>query len=232
MEALNMPLEQGELIPDSDDGDVPAPAGEVKDLITSLQSTQKELTERIVELLTQVDAANSGLSWKKEGLKKQFDIAQSIVTKCQKAMSALRLQDGAAAKKQLQLGIDILSERMKELRIADSSDAGWETVNVYRSHPVADDSDDDRRIRKAEKLAKEKMQAKSRRNKPNRRFNPYRRPYFANDSFQPRSFPYRSFGSARSQDNAQRNTYVPDRRRSGNSNLCFFCGQAERRDRT
>ena len=122
-------------------------------------------------------------------------------------MSTLRLQDGSSAKKQLQLGIDILSERMKELRIADSSDAGWETVNVYRSHPVADDSDDDRRIRKAEKLAKEKMQAKSR-NKPNRRFNPYRRPYFANDSFQPRSFPYRGYGSARSQDNSQRNTYV------------------------
>ena len=224
---LGMQMEQGEILADTDDEAPVAVSQEVQQLINSLQSSQKELTEKIVELRTQVDSSNSNLTWKKDGLKKQYDIAQSVLNQCKKALVSLKANNSPGAQRQVQAGIDILSERMKELRIADTSDAGWETVNVYRSNPVADDSDDDRRIRKAEKLAKEKVAAKSRRNRPNRRFSAYRRPFNRGEGFnrEQRDFPYRNFGSGRCQDNQQRGAYIPDRRRPSPNTLCFFCGQ-------
>ena len=240
---IGQQLENGEVLQDSDVEVNPVPM-EVQELILELQSSQKVLKSKISELSAQVEKDESGHVWKKEGLKKQNDIAQRVLQKCQQALMALHLNDHGRTKAILESGIAILNERIKELRIADSSDAGWETVNVYRSHPLASDSDDDKRIRKAEKLAKEKLAAKSRRGRPNRRGN-YRRPFFRYDrpdNYHGRQeYPYRSFGSARTQDNAQRNTYVPDRRRQGGT-LCFFCGQsghwqsncpnkAERRDR-
>jgi hypothetical protein len=43
--------------------------------------------------------------------------------------------------------------RSKHVRIADSSQEGWETVNEYRVNDIADDSDDEKKIRCAENRA-------------------------------------------------------------------------------
>ena len=125
-------------------------------------------------------------------------------------------------------GIQLLMDRMKDLRIADISEAGWETVNVYKSHPVAADSNDDKKLRKADKEAVERLAARRRNKRPSRSFcggygrgrggHPYSRPVY-----QPG---YRSYGSDRSQESSQRTTYVPERRRRASSNdLCYFCGE-------
>ena len=45
------------------------------------------------------------------------------------------------------------SKRQKLIKLADRSEAGWATVNKYVADPIADDSSDERRMRKAEKLA-------------------------------------------------------------------------------
>ena len=44
--------------------------------------------------------------------------------------------------------------------MADSSEAGWQTVDEYEQKNIASDSDDDKRIRKAETSALRKLQRK------------------------------------------------------------------------
>ena len=51
---------------------------------------------------------------------------------------------------ELKEGEKKLSHRNKLILIADSSEEGWEVVNEYQRRDLADDSDDDKRIRQAE----------------------------------------------------------------------------------
>ena len=99
--------------------------------------------------------------------------------------------------------------------------------NAYRSHLVAVDFDDDRKICKAEKLAKEHMATK-RKPKFNRRGGFKRRPFYRNwqsrGNYNPqyRDGSYRSPGSGRSLDDAERTTYYPNRRQSSSISLRFL----------
>ena len=168
--------------------------------------------------------------WKKDGLKKQNEIAQSVIKKLELALLNMDLNNGARARELIKAAKAILKQRSKELRIADTSEAGWETVNAYNTHPVAEDSDDDKRIRKAEKLAKERVAARSRKSRGRGRGG-YRRPFNRgwqnreDYSSQYKDQLYQSNGSARSLDAGQRNTYYPNRRRPSANSLCFNCGQ-------
>ena len=49
--------------------------------------------------------------------------------------------------------IEILQERNRKIRIADSSEAGWLTVKHYKSNPVSLSENDDMKIRAAERQA-------------------------------------------------------------------------------
>ena len=189
-------------------------------LLDKMLSKQDEQSSKLIDLSDQLDCRDQGYLWRKEGLKKQHHLATKVVRKGQQALSAMNTGQPEKARQFIQEGIDILIDRMKDLRIADESDGGWETVNAYKSHPAAVDSDDDKRIRKAEKVAQEKIAAKR---KPKRKYggrNQYRGGYDRRDSSS-----YRSVGSDRSQDSTQRTAYVPDKRKRSSSNdLCYYCG--------
>ena len=69
---------------------------------------------------------------------------------------------------------DMLGYRQKLILMADSSELGWKVANEYETNPLAEDSDDERRIFKAEARAARK--AKAERGKRTRgRIAPYNR---------------------------------------------------------
>ena len=58
------------------------------------------------------------------------------------------------------------------IKIADDSDMGWKTVKEYEVNPLVEDSDDEKRLLRAEARANRRSkQQKQRENQ--RRYNPY-----------------------------------------------------------
>jgi hypothetical protein len=55
----------------------------------------------------------------------------------------------SAAKRKISEGMDLMKNRQKLIKLADSSDVGWRVVDEYVSNPLAEDSDDEKKIYKA-----------------------------------------------------------------------------------
>ena len=51
-------------------------------------------------------------------------------------------------------GEKLLVERQKHILLADNSEFGWSTVEEYKQHDLADDSEDEKRIYSAERRAR------------------------------------------------------------------------------
>ena len=66
------------------------------------------------------------------------------------------------AKEALEKGARLLTERQKLIKIADRSENGWGVVAEYTADELADDSDDEKRLEKAEKAAERKAGLKKR----------------------------------------------------------------------
>ena len=230
-------MEQGELIEEevSVEEDLP-PNKDMAKTIRILQKQQLEMSAKMTQLVN--DSHDKDFhDWKKEGLRKQYVIMDKIDVKFTLIDAAADLQDCVRVKDINKGAKALVAERKKELKIADTSDGGWETVNLYKSNPVADSADDDRRIRRADKMAIERLEKKQKRDRGGyrgryrgnfqRRQNNWDYRDDNNDN-NDRDYPYRSSGSARSQDPQQRNSYAPDNRRRQNqsSSVCYLCGQS------
>ena len=50
------------------------------------------------------------------------------------------------AHKKVSEGIELLSHRQKLVKLADSSEQGWKVVQEYEANPLAEDSDDEKKI--------------------------------------------------------------------------------------
>jgi len=67
---------------------------------------------------------------------------------------------------ELEEGTKAIAVRQKHIKIADSSELGWGVVAVYDNDELAENSDDEKRLFKAEKEAERKQQKKKRKLNP------------------------------------------------------------------
>ena len=63
----------------------------------------------------------------------------------------------------LESGTELVSKRVKAIKPADKSEFEWETVSEYLSDELASDSDDEKRIYRAERRAGRKIIKEKRR---------------------------------------------------------------------
>lgn len=68
----------------------------------------------------------------------------------------------------------LLKQRQKMVLLADSTELGWRVVSEYESNPIASDSEDEKKIFRAEARALRRVKAE--RSKKSRRGWPYKRP--------------------------------------------------------
>ena len=98
-----------------------------------------------------------------------------------------------------------MKHRQKVIKLADQSELGWRLVAEYESNPVASDSDDEKRIFKAEARASRKIKAE--RGAKRGRW---------------RGYPYRRYARGRS-DNNQNETVAITSQQPKRPGLCFSC---------
>lgn len=143
-------------------------------LLTSTISTQfQQLSEKLQEdnlnsaqLLKKKLKENIAGKLKFEGNRVQYVFNEECLEELDK-LKELSLSDQTVVKRLKEK----INTRQKHIRIADGSPAGWKTVQEYQLNDVAENSDDEKRIRSAENRAlKQTKQGKK------QRFQPYSKP--------------------------------------------------------
>ena len=112
------------------------------DLKTDILSEHKSFTKKFRE--------DAGIKFKSEGNRIQFRFNEDIQEGLQNLQRQVKNSPPSAIVGEL---ISKLKDRNKLIRIADNSAGGWATVREYESSDIADNDEDDKRIRQAESRA-------------------------------------------------------------------------------
>ena len=147
--------------------------------------------------------------FKKKGNRIQAEFNEGLLDKLYDLKDLIKRGSVRRSKNLVNDLIDDVEKRIKHIRIADKSPAGWATVQEYLTDDVASDSEDDRKLRKAEKRALDKSKSLP----AKKRAENVKEPSTQTSSGPSRVRPPSISGR-------------PDRRRSSRSNYqCFRCGR-------
>ena len=103
---------------------------------------------------------HNDIKWKYEGNKQQYDFNCDVHEGIKQCMWAIENQKSDYAKEVLSEVAKKIHTRNKHIRIAETSEGGWETVKQYEQNPLASDSDDESRINRADSKALKKKKVK------------------------------------------------------------------------
>ena len=111
-------------------------------------------------------ARRESYTCRRKGIQQQLDHAVQVLDKFDEASDALKAKWYDKVKAALDSGIEVVSKRIKVIKMADKSDFGWSTVNEYLSDELASNSDDEKRMYRAERRAERKTKERRRRLRP------------------------------------------------------------------
>ena len=97
------------------------------------------------------DKSKQALKWK------QYEFNARILEDLENLKKYIKRRDDKKAKLTCNEILANVEKRQKCIRMADKSIAGWGTVQEYLTDEIARDSEDEKKIRQAEKWALEKM---------------------------------------------------------------------------
>ena len=92
-------------------------------------------------------------TFKNPGNKDQFKHEQEMKGVMEEALKAIEGNDLEKAKSKLEDGKRFIASRIKLIKMADREEDGWDVVKFYKADDLADNSDDEKNISKAKRLA-------------------------------------------------------------------------------
>ena len=118
----------------------------------------KNLSALKNEILNEQDtktkkSSQKQLEFRYKSNQKQFEFNEEIKGMLETSIQLIQKGSKHRSVKKLKDATDLLNSRNKLVRIADKSPAGWGTVQGYESDSIASDSEDEKKIRKAENRA-------------------------------------------------------------------------------
>lgn len=211
----------------------------LRDILEQVKSQKSELKEYLDKRLSEVgnesaDVAlsevkqlkeNREITWNREGNKIQFQFNNGIIDDLAQALWAIQYKKLDYCTELINQALDKLKQRNKLIKIADSSEGGWDTVKEYISNPLASDSEDEKKISRAEGRAVRKIKDKQKKRK-----NAYeakqRRSVGSNSTFTPSSSTMQvdHIAPGNSRANTGSNQLFRPQNRIGGMGACFFCG--------
>ena len=157
----------------------------MEELITAMEDSRKAIKDMQAELRRNKDEVADSvarrvkrslpLEFRRKGNEKQYKFNEELVEKLEEAATELQsvgdVPEGAEgvnvprgvlekAKESIKQGTVLVQERQKCIRMADRSEYGWDVVQEYQSDELAANSEDEKRISKAEKAAEQRSQRK------------------------------------------------------------------------
>ena len=147
--------------------------GQLTNLKRDLSQERSEADERLVKRLK----ADKKTGFKKKGNERQYAFNEEVHETIRVAQQSLESTppDVERARQSLQEGESLINNRQKLIKVADRSEHGWVTVEEYVTDELAENSDDEKRLFKAETRRGRKLKAssKSKVKKPAERILPF-----------------------------------------------------------
>ena len=100
--------------------------------------------------------------FKRKANEDQYKFNLKLAGTFDSAKSAAEKSNLEKVKSDLEKGEKMLVERQKHILLADKSEYGWSTVEEYKQHDLADDSEDEKRIYSTERRARAVMSSRKR----------------------------------------------------------------------
>ena len=145
-------------------------------LMQAIRGSQDRLDEKLADFRAEIrhsqeEAAAKAIqrsrhekpyTFRKKGHEEQYRFNSRLaetISEGQTELASAGTSTGTAverAQKALEKGLELIRERQKLIRIADRSDLGWGVVAEYTADELAEDSEDEKRLEKAEKAAERK----------------------------------------------------------------------------
>ena len=128
--------------------------------------------DNAAQIVVQKLKADRSYTFRKKGHEEQYRFNADIESHLNKAQGeAAKIHPSTekerrsleALKAQLQEGIQAIACRQKRIKVADRSDYGWAVVKAYDNDELASDSEDEKRLFKAEKTAEREISKRKRR---------------------------------------------------------------------
>uniref|UniRef100_A0A8W8K903 CCHC-type domain-containing protein n=1 Tax=Magallana gigas TaxID=29159 RepID=A0A8W8K903_MAGGI len=153
------------------------------ELLSSLQNMMDSRLSVFQQNIQQISASqickiednlNEHYVFRKKGNENQYKHEARVLTKLKEAREHLNCgsDDGVeSAKSSIAEGIEMVKNRQKVIKLADSSQLGWKVVQEYQANPIADDSDDEKKMYRAQMRAERKVFNGRKR----QRFEPYQK---------------------------------------------------------